>query len=168
MACPCPCTKVPRSFTAQQNKTAVVLSLAILASILHGASPVPLLRIQAEDGVILGSLWVPDGFRIGFIHSINLSPVDEEFRIAPDGTIILERMVFDQYSTGMPSGSEDGFVVEDGRFVTYPERSLDGIALRVSPLEGHTMTYRGRTVPLNRWAKSGALLRLRGVNWHSD
>ena len=168
MACPCNCTKVPRNFTAKQNRTAVILSLGILASILYGASPVPVLRIQAEDNMILGTIRVPDGFRIRFIHSINLSPVDEEFRIAPEGTIILERMIFDQFSTGMPSGSDDGFVVKDGRFVTYPDRSMKEIALRVSPLSGHTISYRGKTVALTRWAETGSLLRLRGVNWRSD
>jgi hypothetical protein len=142
--------------------------LGVMASILYGACPEPMLRIQAEDGMILGSLRVPDGFRITFIHSINLSPVDEDFRIAPDGTIILERMIFDQFSTGMPSGTDDGFVVKDGRFVTYPERAMREIALRVSPLAGHTMTIKGRTVPLTRWAGIGALLRLRGLNHTSD
>lgn len=127
-----------------------------------------MLRIRAEDSLILGTIWVPEGFRIRFIHSINLSPVDEEFSIAPEGTIILERMIFDQFSTGMPSGSDDGFVVQDGRFVTYPGRSMNEIALRVSPLSGHTMTYRGKTVPLTRWVETGSLLRLRGVNWQSD
>ena len=127
-----------------------------------------MLRILAEDKMILGTIRVPDGFRIRFIHSINLSPVDEDFRIDPEGTIILERMIFDQFSTGMPSGSDDGFVIKDGRFVTYPGRSMDEIALRVSPLRGHTISYRGKTVALTRWAETGSLLRLRGVNWRSD
>ena len=142
--------------------------LGVVASILYGASPDPLLRIQAEDGLILGSFRVPEGFRITFIHSINLSPVDEVFSIAPDGTIILERMLFDQFSTGMPSGDDDGFVIKGGRFVTYPGRAMNEIALRVSPLAGHTMTIRGKTVPLTRWAGTGSLLRLRGLNHASD
>lgn len=122
-----------------------------------------MLRIQAEDNLIVGTLRVPDGFRVSFIHSINLSPVDEDFRIAQDGAIILERMIFDQFSTGMPSGDDDGFVVKDGRFVTYPGRSMNEIALRVSPLAGHTMTIEGKTLPLTRWAGIGSLLRLRGL-----
>ena len=89
--------------------------------------------------------------------------MDEDFSVAPDGTIVLERMYFDQFSTGMPSGSDDGFVVKDGRFVTYPGRTMKDIALRVSPLAGHTMTIRGKTVPLTRWAGTGSLLRLRGL-----
>jgi hypothetical protein len=160
---------VPRSFTAKPNKKpAVILSLGILASLLYGVSPIPMLRIEAEDRLILGSIWVPDGFRISFIHSINLSLVDEYFSIGPGGAIILERMVFDQFSTGMPSGGEDGFVVEDGRYATYPGRTMKEIALRVSPLSGHTMTYRGITVALTRWAETGALLRLSGLNRRSD
>lgn len=142
--------------------------LGVLTSLLYGVNPDPMLRMQAEDGTIVGSFLVPDGFRITFIHSINLSPVDEDFRVAPDGTIILERMIFDQFSTGMPSGDDDGFVVQDGRFVTYPERAMNEIALRVSPLAGHTMTIRGKTVPLTRWAGIGALLRLRGLHHTSD
>lgn len=160
---------MPRSFTAKRNKKpAFILTLGILASLLYGAGPVPMLRIRAEDNIILGTIWVPDGFRIRFIHSINLSPVDEEFRIAPGGAIILKRMMYDQFSTGMPSGDDEGFVIEEGRFATYPDRSMREIALRVSPLKGHTITYRGKTVALTRWAETGSLLRLHGLNRRSE
>ncbi len=125
--------------------------------------PQPALVIYAEDQRSLSTIAVPDGFRLSYIHSINLSPVDEEFIIDATGTIVLERMLFSQLSTGMPSGDEEGFTVEGGRFATRPSRHFSEIQLRVSPVAGHTLTVGTTTRPLTRWASIGGLLILRGA-----
>lgn len=76
---------------------------------------------------------------------------------------MLQRMLFEQLSTGMPSGDDDGFAVEGGRFATRPHRSLRELQLRVSPVPGHVLTVGGVTKPLTRWAPPGGLLILRAA-----
>lgn len=114
------------------------------------------LRLFGHDGLALATFSAPDGFSLSFVHSINLSPVDEFFSVGSG--LVLERTEFDQLSTGMPSGAEDGFSLEGGRFVTRPMRRIGALALRVSPVPGHVLGISGRRIPLTRWARPGGLL----------
>ncbi|PKL25177.1 MAG: hypothetical protein CVV47_07800 [Spirochaetae bacterium HGW-Spirochaetae-3] len=144
------------------NRSAAV-ALACAVSILRWAGPEPGLRIFGESGAPLTTIAVPAGFTLSFIHSINLSAVDEEFTVDETGSITLERVLYNQMSTGMPSGDEDGFAIVDGRFATMPRRRLEEIAVRVSPIPGHALGVNGSVRPLTEWAPVGGLLVLRGT-----
>jgi hypothetical protein len=137
--------------------------LALAASMAPWVGPRPALVLLDEARRPLSTIAVPHGFTVSFIHSINLSPVDEEFIVDGSGRILLERMLFDQLSTGMPSGDEDGFAVEGGRFATKARRRFEEIQVRVSPVAGHTLSHDGKTQPLTRWAPVGGLLILCGA-----
>jgi len=136
----------------------VAVMLACAASILRWAGPTPMLRVYGESGILHASIPVQDGFTITFVHSVNLSPVDEEFVANDDGSITLVRERFDQLSTGMPSGDEDGFAIENARFVTRPNRRFPEIAIRVSPVAGHMLRTGNRERPLTYWAPVSGLL----------
>jgi len=138
---------------------AIALALALVAPLLADSGNAGV-RVRNGAGLVLASFPSARDFTLGYVHSINLSPVDERFLVPGDGTLVLDRVTFDQLSTGMPSGDEDGFAVENGRFVTRPGRVLDRIALRVSPVPGHEMRIGGRVLPLTRWAPPGGLLYL--------
>ncbi|HUW70226.1 MAG TPA: DUF1850 domain-containing protein [bacterium] len=138
----------------------IAVLLACAASLGRWAGPHPALRIHDESGLLLTTIGVPDGFTISYIHSINLTPVDEVFSIV-DGMLRLDREIFEQLSTGMTSGDEDGFAVEDGKFVTRPRRLFTEIALRVSPVAGHVLDVGGLVRPLTVWAPISGLLFLR-------
>lgn len=132
--------------------------LACAASLARGIGPRPALRVYDGTGRLLATVAAPDGFVLSYIHSIHLSPVDEDFSIEDDGTLRLERMLFDQLSTGMPSDDGDGFSVVGGRFAVYPKRRLERIAVSVSPVPGHRLRAGGKTRDLRGWAEPGELL----------
>ncbi len=143
------------------GSVAVVLMCA--ASLLAWNGPERAVRISGESRLVLATVSVPDGFSLSFIHSINLSPVDEDFSIDSGAYVRLDRVRFDQLSTGMPSGDEDGFEYADGRFTTRPGKLLAEISARVSPVPGHSFTANGRTRPLTCWAPAGGLLTFRAA-----
>ncbi|HOZ71192.1 MAG TPA: DUF1850 domain-containing protein [Spirochaetales bacterium] len=134
------------------------VALACAASLLTRFGPARALRIRDEAGRPLATIAVPATFTLSFMHSVNLSRVDEEFSVGGGG-LTLERVLFDQLSTGMPSGDEDGFCVVDGRFETRPGRRFDEIAVRVSPIPGHELRVDGRVRPLTYWAPTGNMVR---------
>lgn len=136
----------------------VAVMLACAASILRWAGPAPTLRIFNESGTLAASIPVQNGFTISFVHSVNLSTVDEEFIANDDGSITLVRERFDQLSTGMPSGDEDGFSIENGRFATRPYRRFPEVAVRVSPVAGHLLRIGKHERPLTNWAPVSGLL----------
>lgn len=123
----------------------------------------PRLWIFDSQGRALASMRAPRGFSLHFIHSINLSPVDEEFAVTSGGELLLNRVLFDQFGTGMPTGEEDGVRMEEGRYATRPSRIYPEIALRVSPVPGHELRINGAALALKRWAEPGGLLILRAA-----
>jgi hypothetical protein len=137
--------------------------LCLLGLVFNTPGKVPVVRIINADGTVQATMPVPDGFALTFIHSINLSPVDEYFYVDSGGTIVMDRMVYNQMSTGMPSGDEDGFAIENGRFVVRPQRHLAELAIRVSPVPGHAFVTNGKRRELTRWGSPGALLIIKGV-----
>ncbi len=139
------------------------LALAIAASILRWVGARPAIILLDESRRVVSTIPVEDRFTISYIHSINLSPVDEEFTIDGTGEIVLKKVSFDQLSSGMPSDDQDGFAVEGGRFITRPERRFNEIQLRVSPVPGHTLEIHGMVRPLTRWAPIGGLLIFRSA-----
>lgn len=139
-----------------------MFALAILASLGRWLGPRPALAIYDETRTPLAAVAAPEGFALSFIHSINLSPVDEEFVIEGD-ELVLVKTLFEQLSTGMPSGDEDGFAIEDGKFVTRPGRRFREIQVRISPVPGHKLSVGGRIRPLTRWAPPGGLLILKAA-----
>jgi len=134
--------------------------LACAASMIRWVGPRPALRVRDEVGRVVATVAVPDGFVLSYVHSIHLTPVDESFSIGEDGELRLERMLFDQLSTGMPSDEADGFSLVGGRFAVYPDRRLRRLELRVSPVPGHELRVGGRVRRLADWAAPGGLLVL--------
>lgn len=138
-----------------------LVALAVSVPLLLYGGPGRSVRLFDQAGAPLATVQVDSGFTLSFIHSINLSPVDEDFEVTDAGRMHLLAVRFDQLSTGMPSGDEDGFSIENGRFVTRPDRSFDELQVRVSPVPGHVLTAEGRTRALTHWAPVGGLLVLR-------
>ncbi|MBN1243808.1 MAG: DUF1850 domain-containing protein [Spirochaetales bacterium] len=135
---------------APRARAPVVLALVVLSfalgAISCGARPVETavagsgtwLDLVDGDGKIRTRLFLPDGrFAHVYVHSINLGRVDEEFAVEPNGVLRLERLRYDQMSSGMPSESEGSFALEDGRFVLTITRSFRELPVRVSPVAGH-------------------------------
>ncbi|MBP7094817.1 MAG: DUF1850 domain-containing protein [Spirochaetia bacterium] len=90
------------------------------------------------NGTVRTRLFLPDRrFSHVYVHSINLGRVDEDFTVERNGVLHLESLRYDQMSSGMPSDTEDGFSIEDGRFVLTLSRRFRELPVRVSPVAGH-------------------------------
>lgn len=122
------------------------------------------LDLVAGDGTVRTRLFLPDGrFAHVYIHSINLSRVDEEFTVERNGVLHLETLRYDQMSSGMPSDSEDGFSIEDGRFVLSISRRFRELPVRVSPVAGHGIQTAEGFVAFADIFETGELVTLVGV-----
>jgi hypothetical protein len=96
------------------------------------------LQLVDGNGTVRSSLVLPDRrFSHVYVHSINLGRVDEEFTVERNGSLLLERLRYDQTGSGMPSDAEGGFSIEDGRFVLAMSRRFRELPVRVSPMAGH-------------------------------
>lgn len=137
--------------------------IVCVASLALWTGQRPALRVYDESRRLLATLACSEGFYISYIHSIHLTPVDEEFIIGDEGKLRLVRMQFNQLSTGMPYDGDEGFSVENGRFTVYPNRDFKEILLRVSPVPGHAIRLKNANYKLTKWTKAGGLLILKAA-----
>ncbi len=143
-------------------KPALALVLVgVLLAFARGFYREPRLEILDESGSRLDSLVLVDGrFSHVYTHSIHLSRVDEEFRIAGNSLELL-RLRYDSYGVGMPSDGGDAFRIEDGRFVVDMKRSFERLDIRVSHLPGHGIESGGIFRPFTDWVPPESLIRLK-------
>lgn len=126
-------------------------------------SPAPdciVLLIEDAGGRILATVPLPDGhFSLRFIHSIHRTRVDEYYRTSGD-VLELYELRYDTYGTGMPSGEEEGFRLEDGRFVVTLHRRFPSIELWVSPVPGHGLDVGDTVYDFTGWVLPETRIRL--------
>lgn len=140
-----------------------MLLLVLLSLSCTGPESGPELLLLDEQGQVRKRLPLSDGsFSHVFMHSINLSLVDEDFSIADDDTLLLHHVRYAQTSTGMPSGSENGFSMVDGRFVLEMSRRFTEIPVRVSPVPGHGIRTAESFFAFSDLFNPGDLVILRG------
>jgi len=105
-----------------------------------------------------------DSFAIRFIHSVHRTPVEELYRIAANGDMVLERVVYESYGVGNPSQAEPGqsFRIEDGKLIIERfDRRFDVIRLRVGQkVADHELIAFGRAIPLAELAEPGTRVRI--------
>lgn len=123
------------------------------------------LVIKDRDNKVVAEIPLSDGrFDHVYIHSIHLTPVVERFKVLPDAAgapmLHLFELVYESYGVGMPSDTEDGFSLVDGKFILKMSRDYPVIPLMVSIVEGHGIVTNGKFHAFTEWAPQEALLFL--------
>ncbi|HZG85323.1 DUF1850 domain-containing protein [Paenibacillus sp.] len=105
-----------------------------------------------------------DTFGIRFIHSVHRTPVEETYRIDANSVMVLERVVYETYGVGNPSGAEPGqrFRIEDGKLIVESfGRTFDVIRLRIGQkVANHELIADGVSVPLANVSEPGSRVRI--------
>ena len=104
------------------------------------------LVVEKQGQVIFQKVLNDDWFAVVFVHSVERTLVEERFKVEPDGSLLLFETRYSSYGAGLPSDAEEGFAVEDGKFVLKLHRRFERIVLRVSHIEGHGMVFCDRTI----------------------
>jgi len=123
------------------------------------------LTISDRESRVIAEIPLKDGlFDHVFVHSIHLTPVIERFRVVPgpEGTPILRLFELDYESCGigMPSDTENGFHLVDGKFILDMSRDFPVIPVMVSIVAGHGVAANGHFFPFTDWVPEGTQLFL--------
>ncbi len=109
--------------------------------------------VEKDSGRVLFQAPFREGlvFSIRYTHSVNKSPVIDEFRMERDGTVVLLRTVFFSFGAGIPTEAPPGAVMR----TTAEGIEIDGIEQRIAPFllfvgteAGHELILAGERVPL--------------------
>jgi len=132
--------------------TIPALSFALVIYLL------PLVRqfliVDYRSNKILYSSGVKPGdkFSITYIHSVNKSPVEDQFYIEKDYGIMLQKTVFKSFGAGIPSNPGDGgnFTFYKDRIeVEYTGRKIEKLLMFVGVIADHHFLMNGRDIRLN-------------------
>jgi hypothetical protein len=93
-----------------------------------------------------------DKFSITYIHSVNKSPIEDQFIIEDDFSIMLQKTIFRSFGAGVPSTPDDG-----SRYVFFKDRievpdinrKIDNLLLFVGIIADHHFLMNGKDLKLN-------------------
>lgn len=124
-------------------------------------SALPSLLLFDNEGIKLTELPLRQGgFIHRYIHSIHMTPVDEEF-VVTGNKLELVRLLYDSYGVGMPSDGGEAFRIENNRFVVDMRRTFTRLDIRVSHLPGHGLLIDGNFHPFTEWVPEESLITLK-------
>ena len=142
----------------------VIVAAALIAAL--GSFPVHVLQIDAlkEGSPVFVRIVHPGSeFALGFIHSVELSPVWDYFRVDDSYRIILYETAIRSFNTGLPStltGEERLHRERGGYRISGMNRVLPSIDLWVHERTDNTLKVRDDSLKLYSLA-GNTLLRIR-------
>lgn len=132
------------------RKNLAVVLLAIL--ICWFIWPVSCIVLEdANTGQLLyaQSMRAEDELTIGWIHSVELLPWEEVFRIK-DGTLYLDRTRFKTYGAGVPAETAGKSKMENGWIVYYDlNQYMPELTYSISKRGRHVLTDKRQTIALH-------------------
>lgn len=113
------------------------------------------LRVEGEKGAFSVAVAENDVIQLTYIHSVELSPVVETYRIERGGLVMVETRTRSS-GYGLPS-SEPGYrrVTVDNQtwFAFSLERKVGELKLITDPVNDYTLHAAGVTVPLSDFGR---------------
>lgn len=149
-------------FFRQRSGRIWVLVSIILAALLLVPLPTLLVSRQQEPPDILVPMLFEKGFSIEYIHSVNRTPVQENFILVPGNDLLLTSTTFKALGVGTPFLPEEGKLENrNGLYVLSGiNRRFKEINIAYVPLTRHCLVYRGKRYDFNDYFPSGSLISL--------
>lgn len=119
----------------------------------------PCLYVKTGDLVLIENFTQPgDTFSLQFIHSVEKTPVTENFVVTASGQLRLQSTVYQSFGVGLPFLASDGtFIIAGDHFIMENmARQYSLISLRTGPEARLTLYYRGQVWPLYRDLPAGS------------
>jgi len=145
-------------------KIPITLAAALAAAV--GLIPLHVLEVDAikeEKPVLVRAVRAGDEFSLGYVHSVELSPVRDYFRIDESYRIVLCDTTFQSLNTGLPStiAGDERLIREGDHFrISGMNRSLPFIELRVQERTDNTLIVGGVESFKLHTLTGGTLLRI--------
>jgi len=143
----------------------IVTGVAILIIVLLLLISVPTVVLSEQNGTIrlLVPLWQEKEFTVEYMHSVNKTPVQENFIPAPDNKIKLTGTEFRSLGVGTPFLPEEGQLVNDqGVYhLSGIERYFDRVPFIFLPFTRHTLIAGGERFAFSDYFAAGQIVEVR-------
>jgi hypothetical protein len=135
-----------RAFRVKSIAAVLILIFAVLAAAFaYQRQRGYLVLSSVKTGQIYARYPVrmSDTFSIGFIHSVNKSPVTDYYEIRPDGIYVV-KTVYYGFGAGVQTQLEEGQKLEYGEdgsmIITGFDRKMEDLVYFVGTVSDHTLT----------------------------
>ncbi|MBG0763286.1 MAG: DUF1850 domain-containing protein [Tissierellales bacterium] len=133
----------------------IILTLLLLTS-FYNINVLTFEHFQEEE--ILLTFKVEEGYEfiVKWIHSVELTPWEEIFRIDSNNNIILDRTRFQQFGAGVPDFAGKTVEIKDG-YITYGEinQKIPLLPYGISNFAKHTLVFNDVEYPLYELVPDG-------------
>ena len=145
---------------------AVVILIATLAAAFLGRRAEGILTIEnAKTGEVYDSFRLRRGdtFSVGFVHSVNKSPVTDYYELREDGIYVV-KTVYYGFGAGVQTELEDGQKLtygEDGSMIiTGFDRRMEDLIYFVGTVSDHTLVINDtQTISLRKLCGRNSMVR---------
>ncbi|MGB9812204.1 MAG: DUF1850 domain-containing protein [Thermovenabulum sp.] len=121
----------------------VVLIAALFLSFYRIEKEVDLVIFNVDNGKKFEIPLKNSEFTHVFIHSIQKTPVFEDFKIEKSDDLHLVKTRYYSLGIGLPCYEEGKFENKNGEFIMEMNRTFKTLQIRVSPLKGHGIIIDG-------------------------
>jgi len=120
---------------------------------------------ESRTGRLVASLPGRKGgsFALAYIHSANKGAVLDEFRVAADGGLVMERSVFQSFGAGMSDGLDEGVsmrMTEEGVELSGLARRIGELGMAVGTVAGHRLIAGGAEIALAERIAAGSFVTI--------
>lgn len=143
----------------------VVILLIILLSLI--SIPSIVLRDINRSPRLVVPLWNEKTFTVKYLHSVNKTPVQEHFVLAPENKITLNGTEFWSLGVGTPFLPEEGQLVNDqGVYsLTGMNRSFESIHFVFLPLTRHTLIAKEEEFAFDHYFEPGQIVEMTIIDY---
>lgn len=126
---------------------------AVLSFIIAAGSGYRLVLRDGDTGRVYGKFRIKEGdeFSVGFIHSVNKSPLIDVYEIR-DHKIYVVRTIYYAFGAGVQTEIEDGQTLsfgDDGEMIVSGfDREMPHLSYIVGTVSDHTLTIGGKEISL--------------------
>ncbi len=152
------------------NRGIVAVVISAIVFWFVGALFQPHLYIEANHGIFQTfPVKVGEKLSISFIHSVQRTPVIENFIIEDSYSLTLDSTEYQSLGVGLPFLAEDGiFHAEQNKFVVSGmNRPHQRLSLRTGSEAKVSLTYNSQTIPLYSIFPAGTLVTVWVAPWYS-
>ncbi len=132
------------------------LILLLLLSAFINVSVLTLEHFQEDKIIMTFKIAQKDEFIVKWIHSVELTPWEEIFRIDSENNIILDRTRFQQFGAGVPDFAGKTVEIKDG-YITYGEinQKIPLLPYGISSFAKHTFIFKENEYELYKMVPDG-------------
>jgi hypothetical protein len=136
--------------------TAIIILILLLLTSFYNINVLTFEHFQEEDILFMFRVEEGDEFIVKWIHSVELTPWEEIFRIDSNNNIILDRTRFQQFGAGVPDFAGKTVEIKDG-YITYGEinQKIPLLPYGISNFAKHTLVFNDVEYPLYELVPDG-------------